>query len=234
MKWTWIEDVTQLLFPPLCVCCEQRLVEGEEYICLSCFLKLPLFLHPVVHSKDNPLEEKLVGFFPFEKAMFLGYYEAENSIQSIVHSIKYRRNKSLAVYIGAFAAKRLSDSDFFATIDFLIPIPLHRKRLKQRTFNQSDKICEGISSATSIPILNTAFERIKNNRSQTNFTKTERAENVKNIFQFRSSVKDALYNKHLLIVDDVVTSGATIYSLILSIPKDLNVKISVFCIGNAR
>ena len=234
MKWNWIKDLIHLLFPPLCVCCEERLMDGEKHICVSCILKLPLSLLSNDHLKDNSLEDKLSGFFPFEKAYFLGYYETGNTLQSIVHSIKYKRNKALAVYIGQFASQRITNSDFFETIDYLIPIPLHPKRLKQRTFNQSEKICEGISTITSIPTLDTAFERIENNSSQTKFSKLERAENVKNIFGIVSSAKESLCNKHLLIVDDVVTSGATIDSLVQSIPKELNVRISVFCIGNAR
>lgn len=236
MKWISIKDFVHLFFPPLCVCCEQRLIDSEKYICLSCTLRLPLSLNPStsISHKDNPLEEKLAGFFPFVQAQFLGYYEVGNSIQSIVHSIKYRKNKDLAIFIGQFASQRIAHSGFFDTIDYLIPIPLHPKRLKERSFNQSEKICEGISSITNIPTLPHAFQRIKNNRSQTNFSKTEREENVKNIFAISSSAISELQDKHILIVDDVITSGATIHSLIQSIPKSINLKISIFCIGNAR
>lgn len=155
-------------------------MDGEEHICVSCILKLPLSLLPT--NKENSLENKLAGFFSFEST-FLGYYETGNTIQSIVHSIKYKKNISLGFYIGEFVSQRISNSDFFETIDYLVPIPLHPKRLQQRTFNQSEKICEGISSVTSIPILDTAFERVENNRSQTKFSKAERADNVKISFR---------------------------------------------------
>lgn len=227
--WISFKNFIHIFFPPLCVCCNERLYEKEEYICIDCLLNLPLCYEEF--KEISSLDQKLVGLFPYEQAKFWAYYEKDNSLQKIIHQIKYHKNKDLASIIGALAAKHYLNSNFFDNIDYLVPIPLHPKRLKSRTFNQAEKICEGISSVTSIPLLNTAFQRTKNNVSQTKFAKQERSENVKNIF--RCIDHSQLQNKHILIVDDVITTGATIQSLVSAIPADLNVKVSVFGVGNA-
>jgi len=229
-KWISFNDFVNIFFPPLCVCCTNRLIESEKHICLNCLFNLPLSIHT---SGINSLEGKLSGIFPFVKANFWGHYESDNNIQSIIHNIKYKKNKTLGVYVGQIATNHLKPTAFFEEIDFLVPVPLHPKRLKTRTFNQSEKICEGISIITSIPLITTAFKRIINNRSQTKFSKTKRIENVKNIFSFDSSLYH-LKNKHILIVDDVITSGVTLSALIEVIPKEFNIKVSIFCVGNTR
>lgn len=227
---TIYESFSNLLFPPTCAGCGNRLLDQEKHICLSCFFSLPI-IYPHI-TQRNELEDKLIGYFQFVQARAFCNFEHGNSLQQIVHSIKYDKNKQLAIYAGELCAKHLVNENFFKDIDYLVPIPLHPKREQQRGFNQATEICKGISLITKIPIYEEAFKRIINNSSQTKLKKENRKNNVKNIFVCHTP--STLVGKHILLVDDIITTGATMAALISSIPANISLKISVVALGNAR
>ncbi len=229
MVKTILNHFFELFFPRLCVCCENRLVDSEKSICINCLHQLPTTNH--LMSADNKLEEFFAGRFPFVRIASFAYFVKGGSIQKIIHEIKYRHNPLLATYIGEICGKGILKSGFFGAVDYIVPIPLHKKRLKQRGYNQALMIAKGISNKTGFEVNEDNLIRIINNPSQTKNSKFERWKNTEGIFDIRN--KSLFEGKHILLVDDVVTTGSTIEvcaKLILSCP---NAKISIFTVGVA-
>lgn len=219
-----------LFFPELCVVCKNRLAEGEEHICIDCLLLLPktnFHLQP-----DNRLEQFFAGRIPFERIAAFAYFIKGGRIQSIIHELKYNRNPDIGIFIGKLSGENLKGSEFINDIDLLVPVPLHPKRQKQRGYNQSMEICRGISEITNIPIDSTTLIRKVNNPSQTKNSRFDRWQNVEDIFTLTN--KDCFENKHILLVDDVITTGSTLESCAKEILKAEDVKISIFAIGTAN
>lgn len=218
-----------LFFPNLCVVCNSRLSEGEEHICTDCLLLLPktnFHLQP-----DNRLEEFFAGRIPYERIAAYAYFIKGGSIQHIIHELKYNRNPKIGQFIGKLSGEQIKGSDFISSVDILVPIPLHPRREKQRGYNQSLEICKGISESTGIPVDLATLIRKINNQSQTKNSRFDRWKNVEDIFSITD--KDTFKDKHILLVDDVITTGSTIESAAKEILKIEDTKISIFAVGTA-
>lgn len=218
-----------LFFPNLCVVCNSRLSEGEEFICTECLLLLPktnYYLQP-----DNRLEQFFAGRIPFERVAAYAYFIKGGSIQHIIHELKYNRNPRIGHFMGKLCGEQVRDSDFISGIDLLVPIPLHSKREKQRGYNQSLEICKGISEQTGIPVDDTTLIRKVNNKSQTKNSRFDRWKNVEDIFSITDD--NAFRGKHILLIDDVITTGSTIESAAKEILKSEGSAVSIFAVGTA-
>ncbi len=218
-----------LFFPDLCVVCKERLGEGEQHICTDCLLLLPktnFHLQP-----DNRMEQSFAGRIPFEHIAAYAYFVKGGSIQQIIHELKYNRNPSIGVFMGELCGENLKGSGFVADIDYLVPVPLHPKREKKRGYNQSLEICKGISNITGIPIDNQTLIRKVNNQSQTKNSRFDRWKNVEDIFSLTNP--EAFQDKHILLVDDVITTGSTLESCAKEILKNEAGKISIYAVGTA-
>ena len=225
-----IHNFLSLFFPDLCVVCKDRLSEGEAHICSNCLILLPktnFHLQP-----DNRLEQFFAGRVPFERIAAYAYFLKGGSIQNIVHELKYNRNPEIGNFIGKLCGENIKDSDFASSIDLLIPVPLHPKREKQRGYNQSLEICKGISEITQIPVDSSTLIRTVNNQSQTKNSRFDRWKNVEDIFTLTNI--ESFQNKHILLVDDVITTGSTLESCAKEILKSEGVKISIFAVGTAN
>lgn len=225
-----IHNFLSLFFPDLCVVCKDRLSEGEAHICSNCLILLPktnFHLQP-----DNRLEQFFAGRVPFERIAAYAYFLKGGSIQNIVHELKYNRNPEIGNFIGKLCGENIKDSDFASSIDLLIPVPLHPKREKQREYNQSLEICKGISEITQIPVDSSTLIRTVNNQSQTKNSRFDRWKNVEDIFTLTNI--ESFQNKHILLVDDVITTGSTLESCAKEILKSEGVKISIFAVGTAN
>lgn len=221
----WSKDLVGLFFPNLCLLCKQDLVSEEKHICTSCLVDLPQTnFH---HHKENTLSQKLKGRFDFEYATALYYFNTASKIQEILHEIKYNDNQHLAYYLGELMAAKLKDH--FNTIDIVIPIPLHAKRKKERGYNQSEEMAKGFGRTLGIPIDTTTVRRIKNTETQTHKTRGERIENMQNAFHWSSP----LLGKNILLIDDVITTGSTIESLLLARPQSDGGSISILSLAAA-
>ncbi len=218
-----------LFFPDLCVVCNDRLTEGEQHICTDCLILLPrtnFHLQP-----DNRLEQFFAGRIPFQHIAAYAYFVKGGSIQSVIHELKYKRNPQIGHYIGQLCGENLRGSSFIADIDILVPVPLHPKREKERGYNQSLEICKGISEVTGIPIDSNTLIRKVNNKSQTKNSRFDRWKNVEDIFSITDST--AFQNKHILLVDDVITTGSTLESCAKEILKCDGARISIYAVGTA-
>ena len=224
---TLLANFVSLLYPDLCVICGEPLVENEKFFCFACYLKLPktnchLFT-------ENQAIERLAGKVSLEKASSYLYYNKGGIAQKLIAEIKYKGNRNLGKWIGGYLAKDMISSGFFQGIDYVVPVPLHRSKEKKRGFNQAEKIAEGISHVTKIPMETTNVFREKANTSQTKKGVFDRWKNARNLFQLKNP---ELYNeKHILLIDDVLTTGSTLEAVAQSLLKSQGVKVSILTLA---
>ena len=220
-----------LISPRLCVVCGQRLTVSEETICSRCNFHLPR-----TGFGKTPYDNEMAKLFwhqiPIERAAALFYYEAHSETANIIYMLKYKNHPEIGEVMGRMTAKELQTNGFFDGIDGIVPIPLAKKRMHQRGYNQSMEIAKGVSEITGLPIYNKVVRRNTFEGSQTNKGRWERNENVEKVFELIGS--EAVHGKHLLIVDDVVTTGATVIACAKELCKVGNVKVSVLALGFAK
>lgn len=195
-----------------CVVCDAFLPGAG--ICPRCLLQLPYT--KVRGALRNPIERLFWGVLPIERATSMLHYSPKGTTGRILHAIKYRGRSNLATELGRMMAQELLMTDFFDGIDFLQPVPLHPQRRRQRGYNQSECLARGISEVTGIPIGN-FVKRTKNNVSQTTLSHEERVKNVENIFAPNTAELQRLRPQHLLVIDDVITTGSTVISCVQSL-----------------
>jgi ComF family protein len=226
--WTRLLD---LISPRLCTVCGERLSITEEVICGKCNLHLPRTGFQR-NAKDNIMAKMFWGQIPIERASALFYYEAHSETANIIYELKYKNHPEIGETMGRMMARELQRADFFDGIDGIVPVPLAKKRERQRGYNQSMEIAKGVSEITSLPIYNKVVKRNTFSGSQTSKGRWERNENVENVFELIDG--DSIRGKHLLIIDDVVTTGATIIACAKEMSKAEGVRFSVLSLGFAK
>ena len=224
-----LNDLLNLFYPRLCLLCQRSLVEGEEHICLHCSNHLP-YTH-FTDMETNPVCLLLQGKTSFVAATALLHFTKGGSGQKLIHSLKYQGNKILGYELGRMAATTYRETGLFDTVDLLLPVPLHPKRMRQRGYNQSEWIAYGIRSATGIAVDTSSLSRIKKTESQTRKQIFERSENVEDIFRVENT--DTLKNKHILLVDDVITTGSTMNACAEAMKAISGIRISILGIAVA-
>lgn len=223
--------LTALVAPKACAVCGARLGVGENVICSVCVSHLPRTRYER-QPYDNEMARLFYGRMPIEKATALFYYEPQSEVSRIIYSFKYGNHPENAEYMARIAAKEIALSGFFCGIDAIVPVPLAHKRQRARGYNQSLEIAKGISGIANMPIINGAVIRKTFTESQTHKSRWERIENVENAFELVKP--ELLSGKHVLVVDDVVTTGSTITAFSCEIAKAGGVKISVLTLGITR
>lgn len=227
---TILSDLLNLFFPRLCLLCQTPLVAGEEQICLRCLRDLPLTRFNSI--ENNPVTHLFAGKLPFRYATAYLYFEKEGHVQKLIHSLKYHDNRELGYQLGRMAALYYLPSGLFDTVNQLLPVPLHPRRLRQRGYNQAEWIARGISSVTGTPINTTAVARIRQTETQTNKQVFERWQNVQHIFETTDTT--GLQGQHMLLIDDVITTGSTLEAcaqVVLSAP---DTQVSLFGVALAQ
>lgn len=217
-----------MVAPKACVVCGDRLGVGENVICSVCASHLPR-THYQKMPYDNTMARMLWGRIPVERVAALFYFEPQSEMSRIIYSMKYRNHPDDAVFMGRIAAKEMAVSGFFNGIEAIVPVPLARNRQRSRGYNQSNEIAKGISSLMGIPVIDGAVVRTTFTESQTHKSRWQRLENVENAFELKKGA--LLHGKHVLVVDDVMTTGSTIAACAKEILKAGNVKISVLTLG---
>ena len=231
MKISFWSRLLDLISPRLCVVCGNRLTVTEETLCSKCYLHLPRtdFDHDLY---ENVMAKLFWGQIAIEKATALFYYEPHAETANILYELKYKNHPEIGVVMGRMMAKELMRSGMFEGIDAIVPVPLARKRERERGYNQSLELAKGVSEVTGLPIYNKVVKRTKFMGSQTQRGRWERNENVENVFELING--DSISGKHLLLIDDVVTTGATIIACAQEMQKASDVKISVLALGFAK
>jgi ComF family protein len=197
--------LTQLFFPHTCYGCGSDLLSEESLLCLRCLNDLPE-TNFAKHA-NNPIEKIFWGRIPVITAMTGFYFSKHAIIQTLIHQLKYKGKKEVGVFLGNRLAMQLKDSNRFNQIDALIPLPLFPDKLKKRGYNQAAVIADGMSEVLGIPVLNNIITRKLFTETQTRKGRTDRWQNVKESFALLNY--EAIQNKHVLLVDDVITTGAT-------------------------
>lgn len=226
---TILNELLNLFFPQLCLLCKKPLIKGEEHLCICCLSDLPRTHFP--DTESNPAAQLFMGKVDISRASALYFYEKESHIQQLIHALKYHDNKELGFYLGRIATQEFRNTKLFEATDLLLPVPLHPQKLRQRGYNQSEWIARGISSQLNIPIDTFTLQRREQTDTQTNKHVYERWENVQDVFFVANT--DSLKGKHILLIDDVITTGSTIGACaetLLTIP---GVSISMFAIAIA-
>jgi ComF family protein len=217
-----------LFYPNLCLGCEQKLYKNEKNLCLNCLMQLPLTNYH--QTKENIIEKRFYGRAEIQHASTFLYFEKEIITQKLLHAVKYWGRKELGEQLGALFGSQLVNSHF-SEVDMIIPVPLHPNRLRRRGYNQSEWIAKGIAKTMQKPLLNNVLKRVIENPTQTSKGVYERWENTTGIFESENS--DLIENKHLLLVDDVLTTGSTLEACIIPLQKSQGVKISVAVLAAA-
>lgn len=204
-------DSLNLLFPNVCSGCRNSLKTGERHLCTGCVHDLPYTdFHLFTY---NPVAKQFWGRVPLDNAMAMLHFKKGNRIQNIMHQLKYRSKTELGIYMGTLLGQRLINNQAAWSADCLVPVPLHRKRQKKRGYNQSGLICNGIASITSFPVSENNLIRVGFTESQTTKSRYSRFENMNSAFKVVDPSKFS--GKNLILVDDVITTGATIEACII-------------------
>lgn len=225
----YLTDFVGLFFPSLCCACGQHLVKGEHILCLACHHDLP-FTHFHLMD-DNVVAKRFWGRVPLHAATSLVHFQKGSKVQQLVHHLKYKGREDVGVYLGQMLGKQLLQSLTYADVDVVVPVPLHWRKQLTRGYNQSACFAEGIATAMGITHTNTLLRRATHTQTQTKKTREERWHNVKDVFALHQP--EAYQGKHLLLVDDVVTTGATLEACAQKLLDIPNVKISVATIAVA-
>ena len=229
MKFNPLNDLFDLLFPDLCVVCGNNLLKNEQHICMICLHNIPKTNFHLL--KDNSIEKRFWGKVPIFRSTAFFYFQKGSPFQKLLHCLKYKGNKEIGEVLGKYAAVDLLESPDFATVDIIIPVPLHPKKYKQRGYNQSEWIGNGISIILAKPQDTNSLVRVHENTTQTKKNVYERYENTDGIFNL--SDKETLRGKHVLLVDDVLTTGSTLEACIKALLDIEGIRISVFALAVA-
>ena len=225
------KSLINLLFPRTCAACGNLLLEGEDTVCTTCRFLLPKTGYEQ-HS-DNPLAQIFYGQMPFNAVMAEFFFSKTGKVQHLIHGLKYHHCRENGIFLGQEIGKSLLQASDYQGIEFIVPIPLHPKKEKRRGYNQSHVIAEGISEIMNIPIAENCLVRRVFTDTQTKKSREDRWQNVKDIFEVKNPEK--LKGKHVLLVDDVLTTGATLLSAGKALMQVEGIKISVAtaaCAGN--
>lgn len=231
MPLTLLRQLLDIIAPRLCCACGRRLNYNEVVFCATCMMRLPRtpFLK---HPYDNEMAQTFWGRVAhFEKAYAFIYHQPHSDSARAVYKIKYFDMPDIGVDIGEIMGKMMKEARFTDDIDVILPVPLAKERKRQRGFNQSEMIAQGISYATGIRVVTGAVSRVSFHGSQTKRDRQGRTENVENAFRLKNG--KLVTGKHVLIVDDIVTTGATIVAMAKQITQLPGVRVSVAAIGFA-
>lgn len=222
-----LKNLINLLFPKLCAGCNSLLLQNEVIICTNCRHELPLTQHHLIHN--NYIAKKFYGIIPVEFCSAMLYFHKDGIVQNMIHHLKYKNQPEIGTFLGNWYANDLqviAKDQKFTTI---IPVPLHKKRYRERGYNQVTTFCEALSQNLGIEINDQLLYRKIYSKTQTKKSKEARSEIKNSLFDVTFSSSDC--GKHFLLVDDVITSGATLEACAKAILKIPDAKISIITIA---
>jgi len=218
-----INDFSHLFFPHVCAGCGSDNISRQSPVCIHCINRLPLTNFHLY--ANNPIEKYFWGRMPISAAASLCHFTDGSLVQHLLHQLKYRGNKETGYFLGRMMGNSLQATDRFRDIDVLIPLPLFASRQKKRGYNQSAILCSGMATILRIPVVQDAVLRLASTETQTHKNRIERWQNMEGKFELVNPA--ALAGKHILLVDDVITTGATLEACGQEILKAEGVKLSI-------
>ncbi|OOQ59150.1 ComF family protein [Mucilaginibacter pedocola] len=225
----YLSHFVSLIFPELCVACHSSLVSGEDLLCTDCRYNLP---YTNFHQQpDNIVAQQFWGKLPVQAAYALYYFNKGGKVQQLLHHFKYDGQHRIGNIVGEIAGSQLAESEMFRSADYIIPVPLHKKRLKERGYNQSACFAHGLAKKLKAEVELNNLVRTKATKTQTHKSRFARFENMQQVFAITHP--DRLINKHVLLVDDVTTTGSTLEACGIELLKVPGLKLSIATIAYA-
>jgi ComF family protein len=212
-----------VVFPHHCLGCGSDLANRKTLVCFSCINELP-HTH-FTNIENNPTEKIFNGRLELYAATSIFYFIKGSIIQNLIHELKYKNNTAAGIYLGKMLGKEIKNSPRFANIDVIIPMPMHKKKESKRGYNQAELIAVGIAEVLHVSVSKNVLEKIKQTETQTKKHRWERWKNTEEVFKLQNL--HAFENKHVLLVDDVVTTGASIEACGIELFKSKGIKLSV-------
>lgn len=224
-----LHNVVELFFPRYCILCGRRLASSESCFCSICLMAKPFSLL-YVDNTDNDMARLFMGVIPIERAQSLMRYRPHSSLANAIYALKYNDFPEVGVVMGRIGARQLAKNGFFEGMDIIVPLPLAKRRQRQRGYNQCEMIAAGMAEVVGLPVCTTNVFRRHFVGSQTRLNMWERQSNVEDVFVVDNP--RLFYGKHILLVDDILTTGATLKSCAKEIAARVgDVKISIFTLG---
>ena len=223
-----LNSIADVLLPRFCKVCGRRLTVGELHLCAVCTLKMPVLQYK--KGEISATEQRLLGVRSLVRAASYMQYDKESGYRKIMYHLKYYGHPDVGRFLAHRAAETLQAEGFFDGMDFILPVPLSRRKYRKRGYNQSDSIAAGIAEVTGLPVRKDVAVRRISNQVQARKGQLQRWGNAEGIFRVDNA--DALEGSHVLVVDDILTSGATLTSLTDVMEKAApSVRVSVFALG---
>lgn len=223
----YLEGFLELFYPEFCVACDENLLSQEKVLCTSCLYKLPrTHFHKV---SGNPIEQAFWGRQEIERATAYYFFKKASVYQKLLHQLKYHGKSEVGIEMGRQFGAEIANEDAFKNVDYIIPVPLHPKKERKRGYNQSEMIAQGMAEFLEGELETKVLVRKTYTETQTKKERYERWENVKEVFGCKYPEK--IEGKHVLLVDDVMTTGATLEGCTLVLKDAANVKVSVACLA---
>ena len=219
----FLKDLFYLFFPEVCLTCKNPLLRNESTICTSCRHDFPLT--GFANIEDNQLEKQLYGRIQIKEATALFYFHKKGKVQQLIHELKYRNHQEIGTLLGNWLGEEIKNSIRFKNIDYIVPVPIHPKKLKKRGYNQLTKFGELLEVILNTPFIENKLLKKDSTETQTHKGRLDRWRNVKDLFE----LKDYSFfeNKHVLLIDDVITTGATLEACSNQLLKCNGVTISI-------
>ncbi|WP_343330942.1 ComF family protein [Polaribacter staleyi] len=218
-----LKDLFNLFYPKLCANCEHQLTQNENVLCTFCRHDLPLT--NFTDSLENKIAKTFYGRVAIEKANSLLFFRKTGITKKLIHELKYKGNEEIGHFFGNWLGEILKENKDFLDIDVIIPVPLHPKKRRQRGYNQVTKFGKSLSKHLEKPLIENILIRTSTSKTQTFKARFERFNNIDTKFQLSDFT--ILKNKHVLLIDDVITTGATLEACAKELQKTAGVKISI-------
>jgi len=225
-----LKDIYALFYPEVCLCCHKHLTINEKTICITCRHELPL-TH-LSSENDNLVEKSFYGRIPVVSATALFYFFKKSNVQELIHALKYKNQQQVGVLLGSWLGDEMANSKRFLNIDYIIPVPLHKKKLKSRGYNQLTTFGKSLSEILKIPFMENNLLRISSTNTQTKKLRFERWKNVQELFIVKNP--EILDNKHILLIDDIITTGATLEACYTAFENTKNLSVSIACMAYTK
>ena len=225
-----LKNIINLFFPPVCSGCNSFLLSNENVICTVCRHTIPLTNHHL--NPENEAFKKFYGRIPVEYASALVYFHKKGIVQELIHNLKYKGQEEIGTILGEWYAEDLKYSPIIQTVDEIIPVPLHKRKLRERGYNQVSKFGKALSKELNLEYNDAVLYRRVYSKTQSKKNLLNRSEGIDTIFDVSFTEKD--HNKHFLLIDDVITTGSTLEACCHALMKIPGAKISIVCMAMAH
>ena len=226
----FLKDIYSLFYPKICVCCKNLLLTNEILVCTVCRHDLPIICY--TDFKKNKITDIFYGKIHIEKANTFLRFQKEGKVKELIHSLKYKGQQEIGTFLGNWFGSILSDQHIFDDIDIIIPVPLHKKRKRKRGYNQLTTFGTRLSKLLHKEYIENILIRTSSSKTQTFKNRVDRFLNTSSRFYIKDA--SAFKNKHILLIDDVITTGATLTSCCMELQKVEGIKISIVTMAFAE